>query len=651
LFICTSLSHRTRMDRAASTIDPCTLANTEDAALKHLELDWQVDFSSHVISGCALWHVQIIKPTGKLLLDTKMLAVSRVLVDGLEASFELLAAHDAFGSALQVTLPVCASESLPTLKVACYYSTHPESSACQWLSEELTAGKKHPYLFTQCQAIHARALMPCQDTPGSKFTYSASVTVPSWATPLMSAISGGPAASTESASRKRARGEAGAQPAADAPEPTTTFSFEQTVPIPSYLLALAVGELHSRKIGPRSLVWSEPSMVEAAAHEFVDVERFLQAAETITGQEYVWGQYDILCLPPSFPYGGMENPCLTFVTPTLLAGDRSLAGVVAHEVSHSWTGNLLTNRTWEHFWLNEGWTVWLERRIEAHLHGEKWYDFGANERAADLTETIQQYGEGHSFTSLLPDLTGMDPDDAFSVVPYEKGFRLLHHLSEVVGRDAFFTFVRAYIARFKFKTLTSACFRDFFIEWCANASVDCSDVDWDTWLHEPGHPPVADRFSNEEGERALDVARRWIDPAAAVAPGGEPEGCGANAVEGWRYAHWAVFLNELGKEASKLSVDKLRKMDGLYDITSSRNAEVRLRWQRLCLQHREERIVPHVVEFLKAQGRMKFVRPLYRDLFAWAEQRSVALATFAEWKANYHPIARKMLAKDLQLAD
>jgi len=386
-------------------------------------------------------------------------------------------------------------------------------------------------------------------------------------------------------------------------------------------------------------------MVAEVAYEFAEVESFIAAAETITSQPYIWGQYDLLCLPPSFPYGGMENPCLTFLTPTLLAGDRSLAGVVAHEVSHSWTGNLVTNRTWEHFWLNEGWTVWLERRIEAHLHGETWYGFNALEANSSLEEAIRGYGKEHNFTSLVPKLEGMDPDDAFSVIPYEKGFQLLHHLREVCGAAPFGEFVSAYFAAFKMKTVTSAEFRDFFIDWASVSEIDASSVDWDTWLLSPGFPPLAADFANPEGAKAEALAAMWLAPEATFTPTGEPADC--ELPDGWRHRHMLVFLGALSA-AGGLSEKRLKRMDELYGLSASKNAEVRLKWQRLCIKLRLPFIVPHVVEFLKAQGRMKFVRPLYRDLFAWPEQAHVATSTFDEWKANYHPIARKMLATDLK---
>mgnify|MGYP002630762365 CR=1 FL=1 len=626
--------------RIGNQIDNCTRALPDSAACTHLSLTWDVDFEAHVLRGRAEWTVKLASAeVAVVVLDTKSLDISEVTIGGKAASYTLGDEHEAFGKALTVELPDEAKQGAEPLKLVIAYSTTPQSSALQWLAKELTAGQLHPYLFTQCEPIHARALLPCQDTPSAKFSYEAAVTVPGWATALMSAIGKG--------SKRKAEG-------------GTTFYFEQKVVIPAYLLCLAVGQLQSRVVGPRTSVWSEPSVVDAAAHEFGQTEEFISTAERIMGQPYVWERYDILCLPPSFPFGGMENPCLTFVTPTLLAGDRSLANVVAHEVAHSWTGNLITNHTWEHFWLNEGWTVWLERKIKAAMAGAKtggppdmtYYDFDAISGWKHLADDVKLIGETHPFTSLSPPLHDKDPDDAFSSVPYEKGFNLLNYLSGVVGGHVVFEeFARAYCARFMYATLTTADFKAFFCEWCGGRGIDCAAVDWETWLTAAGMPPVTPQFNNVHGERCVRLAEMWL------AGGDATEGCDSSDVAGWSSPHFISFLehllSKLGEEpalAAKLPLPQLQRMDGLYGFTPTKNSEVRFRWQRLCILLRAEFIVPHVVTFLKEQGRMKFVRPLYRDLFGWEAQRAVATATFIDRESNYHPICAKMLKQDLKLA-
>lgn len=282
------------------------------------------------------------------------------------------------------------------------YTANSSASAMQWLDAASTKGGEYPYLFTQCQAIHARSMFPCQDTPGVKATYSAEVTAPEWCTVLMSALSDN---SMVSAVNKGVPG---------------VFGWSQPVPTCAYLVAIAAGNLESRDISKRVRVWSEPEMIEAVAFEFSETEEFLKAAEGLTC-DYQWTRYDVLCLPPSFPYGGMENPCLTFATPTLLAGDRSLADVIAHEIAHSWTGNLVTNATWEHFWLNEGWTVWLERKISAKVRGsDEFFKLSATNGWKTLVDSVNGFGKEHEYTKLVRAPTDDDPDESFSSIPYEK---------------------------------------------------------------------------------------------------------------------------------------------------------------------------------------------------------------------------------------
>jgi len=400
-------------------------------------------------------------------------------------------------------------------------------------------------------------------------------------------------------------------------------------------------------------------VVEAAAWEFADTEGFIATAEELTAQPYIWGVYDVLVLPPSFPFGGMENPCLTFATPTLLAGDRSLANVVCHEVAHSWTGNLVTNHTWEHFWLNEGWTRWLECRIQTKIEaaksgveaGEALYNFLMQDARSHLVDAVKTFGADSGFTQLVPLLDNVDPDDAFSAVPYEKGLALLNYLTQIVGgRPQFEEFAVAYIAQFKRKTLTSAEFRDFFLSYCEGREIDASAVDWDAWFFVPGMPVVDLVFPDKLGEGAEKLVERWLAEHAA-----SDDGLSASEFSQMPSKLQIHFLDALytrcvAAESPPLSKTALAKMDSLYDLTATKNAEARLRWQRLCLLHKADFIVPHVVAFVKEQGRMKFVRPLYRDLFAWEAKRAVAVEAFEEWRDNYHPVCAKMLAKDLNLS-
>ena len=385
------------------------------------------------------------------MLDTRDIHVERVieLSSNAHLNFSLGQTSPCFGTPLNIDLSnsLTLSEKLQ-LKIE--YKTSAHATALQWLEPGCTLGKKHPYLFSQCQAIHARSILPCQDTPLIKATYDACVRVKSPLVVLMSAIQ-------TSASNER-MGDA------------TKFTFEQLVPIPSYLIALACGDLVSRDIGPISRVWTEQAMIERAASEFAQVDEMIRDAESLMGA-YAWRRYDLLVLPPTFPYGGMENPTLTFVTPTIIAGDRSLVSVIQHEIAHSWTGNLVTNATWEHFWLNEGYTRFVERKLIGQMCGDGasqlCRQFECIDGWRDLSETVHKvFGCDNQLTQLVTDLKQTDPDDAFSSIPYEKGHMLLYYLEEILGGvDVFNKYLRAYIERFKGKSLNTNEWKSFLYEY------------------------------------------------------------------------------------------------------------------------------------------------------------------------------------------
>lgn len=334
-------------------VDKSTLSNYTHVVPTNILLEWNIDFEKQVFSGSAEQSVKVlVGGTSEANFDSSKLHIDSVTINGAAAEFSVASPHAVLGSKVSVTIPEDLRAEGSTFVIRFNYSIDPDASAVQWLPASATKGGKHPYVFTQSQAIHARSLIPCMDSPAVKTPYQAVVTAPSWSTVLMSAVSESTTASESGVS---------------------TFVWNQPVPTPAYLIALAAGNLTSRDISDRVRVWSEPEEIDAVHYEFAETEEFLEAAEQITGLAYMWGRYDVLCLPPSFPYGGMENPCLTFATPTLLAGDRSLADVIAHEIAHSWTGNLVTNHTWSHFWLNEGWTVWLERKIVSRVKKNEEY--------------------------------------------------------------------------------------------------------------------------------------------------------------------------------------------------------------------------------------------------------------------------------------
>src|SRR5690606_4957011 len=415
-----------------STMDVHSFAQPDVAVVKHLDLAISVNFGNRIISGTAAWEIETNGATGQIVFDTKGLEIEKVTYgNGNPAEFTLGKEDPHLGQPLTIQL----QEN--TEKVVIQYVTSPDAAALQWLDPQQTAGKEYPYLFTQSQAILARSWIPCQDSQRIRFSYHAKVQVP---TDLLAVMSAG------NPTEKSSDG---------------TYTFQQPHPIPSYLMALAVGDIRFHAIGRNTGVYAEPSMIEACAYEFADVQHMMDAAEELYG-EYRWGRYDVIVLPPSFPFGGMENPELTFATPTIIAGDRSLVSLVAHELAHSWSGNLVTNATWDDFWLNEGFTVYFERRIMEAIEGRPYADMLALIGFQDLKNTIQRLGDTDPDTRLKLDLKGRNPDDGVTDVAYEKGFALLRTIEQAVGRERFDAFLKKYFNSHAFNSVTTEEFLDYY---------------------------------------------------------------------------------------------------------------------------------------------------------------------------------------------
>src|SRR5215472_3789238 len=427
--------------------------------VRHIELDLDVRFERKVLEGSATLH---FAPTAQpeLILDTRDLEIHSVEN---AAGFELGPRDRILGSPLHIQL------TPGTSWVRVHYSTSPQASGLQWLEPPQTAGKRHPFLYTQSQAIHARSWIPLQDTPGVRVTLRAKVRTAAGLHVVMGA--------------ERAGGH---------------FKIER--PIPSYLISLAAGELEFRPLSERAGVFAEPSVVDAARREFADTEAMIRAVEEMFGP-YRWGRYDLLVLPPSFPYGGMENPCLTFATNTILAGDKSLVSLVAHELAHSWSGNLVTNATWSDFWLNEGFTVYLERRILEKVYGRRRAEMEAVLGRGELEKELARLPEHDRVLHLA--LEGRDPDDGCTLVPYEKGALMLRTIEEAVGRDRFDTFLRAYFDRFAFQSITTAQFLDYLRDALPNP------VPVDEWIFRPGIPPAAAQPHSDAFDHLAWPAPGW----------------------------------------------------------------------------------------------------------------------------------------------
>lgn len=594
----------------------------------HLSLNLFLDFKLSILEGSVTLNV-IAEDEGQqvLVLDTRQLTISSVtdLATGENLAFRLLDEHAIFGSALHVTLPTSMCKRGSSMSVNIRYQTSPSASGIQWLTPAQTAGKTQPYMFTQCQAIHARSVLPCQDTPAIKCPYSASVSVMGPLTVLMSANQSGVTKEETDAGVK------------------SIFSFEQPVHMPSYLIALVAGDLVSRDIGPRSRVWSERELIEQSAFEFSETEEFIATAEALLGP-YVWGRYDLLVLPPSFPYGGMENPCLTFVTPTLIAGDRSLANVVAHEVTHSWMGNLVTNRTWSDFWLNEGHTRFVEDKIIGRLEGEPARHLYGIMGMKALQDSVDTFGPTNPLTALVPEITGVDPDDAFSSVPYEKGANLLWYLETLLGGPAVFEpFLRGYVDRFKFCSLTTHQWKTFLYEFFSEKAALLDTVDWQGWFYAPGMPPVENVYDNSLAASAHDLALRWV----TAKDSGNYAAFGLSDLSAFSSKQVQVFLDKILLLCPTTPEPFIEAMNTAYQFTTAKNNEIRFKWQMICVKAGWESIYPYVVQFLGEQGRMKYVRPLYRELHQVEKSRALARKTFNSLRMGYHNIAASLVEKDL----
>lgn len=377
-------------------------------------------------------------------------------------------------------------------------------------------------------------------------------------------------------------------------------------------------------------------MLDQGEYEFSQTEEFIKSAESFL-PKYQWETYDLLLLPTSFPYGGMENTNLTFITPTLIAGDRSLADVVAHEISHSWAGNLVTNSTWEHFWLNEGFTVYIERRILSRMISPKYSEFHALIGLKNLEHDIEHMKQvNDDYTKLIPNLKGIDPDDAFSKVPYEKGFNFLYYLTNLVGGfEKFEKFLFDYFSKFQFKTVTSEQFKEYFLSYFKNVK-QIENIDWNGWFYSNGMPLVKNEFDTSLSEESMKLAKEWLKEGSKNAK--------KEDLKDWTTLQILYFLEILFEE-SKLSDEILKDLNLIYSL-SKRNCEIRFKYQMICLKSNYEPIYPLVVEFLKEQGRMKYIRPLYRSLVKCNKQ--LANETFLEMKSKYHGIASKLIVNDLK---
>jgi len=578
-----------------------TQSNADSIVFQHLNLDIKVDFLQKQISGLAEWKIYNKNNLSILKLDTYDLTIDSVLLDGQKASFQLDSFVEHLGKALKI--PVKSESKI----VQIWYRTGSHPRALQWLNPQQTGGNSNPFLYTQSESIYARSWIPTPDGPGIRFTYDARVAVPKNLMALMSA---------ENPQQMNDSG---------------VYHFKMATPIPAYLMALAVGDIRFQAIDNRTGVYAMPNMIDKAAWELADIGKMVHTAEKLYGP-YRWGRYDVLILPPGFPIGGMENPKLTFATPTIISGDKSLVNLIAHELAHNWSGNLVTNATWNDFWLNEGFTVYFERRLTEAMTDKSYADMLWELGYQDLETTVKDIGPTHPDTHLKLDLSHRDPDDGLTDIAYEKGALFLRLIELKVGRPKMDDFLKNYFSEHAFKTMTTEVFLIYLADKLfQNDTIKLKELRINDWVYGPGIPsnaPHADRV------RFASVDQQRIQFLSGVK-------ASDLKVSNWTTHEWLHFLRLLPKP---LGVDKMLALDQQFHFTNSQNSEIADLWFVLAVAADYKPAFKAMEQFLNHVGRRKFLTPLYEEMMQTNHQE-MAKRIYQASRNNYHSIAQTTLDK------
>jgi leukotriene-A4 hydrolase len=602
-FACSPIENKDETtNKEMKTVDHHSYAQPEEAVITHLNWDADVDFDNKTIKATAEFDIRTVDGAEKIILDINDLDISAVEdQEGNELAYEIGEEKPFLGSPLTIQI------GSGTSKVKITYSSSPEAEALQWLSPKQTSAETMPFLFTQSQAILCRSWIPVQDSPGIRFSYNAHVTVPKGMLALMSA---------ENPQQKSETGE---------------YDFVMKQPIPAYLMALTAGDISYQKVGSRTGVYAEPTVIKAAAWEFEEMEEMVVAAEELYGP-YQWDVYDLIVLPPSFPFGGMENPRLTFATPTILAGDRSLTSLVAHELAHSWSGNLVTNANWDDFWLNEGFTVYFEQRIMEAVFGRDYSEMLAVLSMQDLEATIKDLTDNGQIadTHLRLQLEGRNPDDGMTDIAYNKGYFFLRLLEEKVGRDQFDAFLKSYFTDNAFKSMTT----DNFINYLNKNLFEDNNLELEPelieeWIYGPGlpetHPmPMSDRFDKVDA-----VVSDWVNetPIGLLIPQEDL------LSKKWSSHEWLHFIRQLPGEMTDAQMTEL---DDYLQFTYSGNSEMLTAWMIHVIKHEYEPGYQNLENFLVSAGRRKFLVPLYGEMAKTESGMAMARGIYAKARPNYH---------------
>ena len=581
--------------------DDHTQSNADSVDISHLDLDVNVSFEDKIIAGCAIWSIDNKYNVSVLKLDGRKLQIDSIKVDGYPVSFTVGATVEYLGEQIQIPIQDTSK------KVAIYYKSDPAAGALQWMEPQQTLSKKYPFLYTQSEAIYARTWIPVPDGPGIRFTYNARVVVPEELIALMSATN------------PQQKNDSG------------IYHFEMDVPIPAYLMALGVGDVAFKAIDERTGVYADPALLDRAHHEFAEVGDMVKIAEEMYGP-YRWGRYDILVLPSGFPLGGMENPKLTFATPTIISGDRSLVNLIAHELAHNWSGNLVTNATWNDFWLNEGFTVYFERRLTEQMTDKSYADMLWELGYQDLEYTVNEMQEENNMedSHLKLELKGREPDEGLTDIAYEKGALFLKLIEINVGREKIDTFLTQYFNEHAFKTITTEKFIAYLKEHLIKDDKELAEkINIDAWVYGPGIPENAPRADMERFEMVNAERDKFLNGTT----GGELN------TSAWTTHEWLHFLRKMPEP---LSVEQMTALDKAFDFTNSNNSEIADLWYIMAAAADYKPAYPAMKAFLFQVGRRKFLTPLYRKMIETGK-KDMAKEIYQNCRANYHPLAQRTL--------
>ena len=592
------------------SLDNSTLSNYEEITLTNLTGVFEPIFEDKIVDG-DLTYTFVAKVDGsKIILDSKCLTIESITdVDsGEKLEYTLDEVDENLGVPLIISKEYKQND---IIKINIKYKTTEGGSSAQFLNPEQTIGGNYEYFFTMSEMIVGRELLPSQDTPAVKFPFYLGIKVKKELYGMVSGI----------------------YDKVEEDELSRTFFYKQIIPVPNYLIALAAGNIEGRDISETITVYSEPEFLDNVFNELEDLPKILNYSISYMG-EYEWGKYNVLVLPKSFPFSGMENPCLSFCSPCLINGDKSLVDIVAHELIHSWSGNLVTNENWRDFWLNEGITMFLQRKIIGMWKGVDYAKMDGILGLFYIEEYLDIFGEDSTFTTLRPNLTGVNPDDKYSDIPYEKGYNLMYYIEGLIGEEIMKLFFQKYFVDFKYKSVDYYVFKDYFIDFCKNYNVSddiLNKIDWDAWIFQPGRCPIENDFSNvykEQMDKAYDkFLKEEFDEEL------EKE------FSNFTHTSKTVFMNQLEQREEFLTDKQHDFLTNKLQLYTGQDFLVSTNYFRLILartdkfyEHEEESLI----DYLSNNGALDYMTGLYELFYKRDEVKAVE--TLDSLRSFYHPL-------------